>query len=203
MKAAEGFTAAEFVLAMTIAAIIAVAAGGVSMVLSQAYQHQDDYRQSVQSAAGVMREMRTLVNKAQLITGAWGDRAGIWIDNNNSWTIQLSELVLIRYDAVNRQVLETKLAFPSSWTPAQIAAADTTLSRAVAESSAQVLSRLTADPYVQTTVLAEDVSAFSVVGKQTLSNNKVVEVTLTVGTGSKQVAVRSAMALRANLIGKV
>ena len=55
----------------------------------------------------------------------------------------------------------------------------------------------------QTLVLAEDVQAFSVTGPVAGSDNNVVQASVTVGTGAKRFILRSEMALRASLIGKV
>lgn len=199
----RGLTLAELVLGMAVTSIIAAAGGGVAMVLSTAQTHQDDYRQSAQTASMVLRELRTLGHKAQLFPGAWGDRTAFWIDTNGSMTIQLSELTMIYHDSANHRLLETRLAFPAGWTSAQIAAVDTTLSVTSASSAATTLNTLLASPYAQTTVLAEDIWAFSVAGAAGGANNKWIETTVTAGTGVKAYTLRSTVALRAGLVGRV
>ena len=104
-------------MALTAASVIALAAGGVATGLSYSYQHQDDYRQTVQDASGVIRELRAQVSKAQLITGAWTTSAAFWTDTNADMAFTLSELTLIQYNATNKQVTETRLVFPASFGP--------------------------------------------------------------------------------------
>lgn len=203
MNQPEGFTIAEVLMALSVASVIALAAGGVAAGLSYSFGHQDDYRQSVQDASGVIRELRTQVNKAQLITGVWGTALAVWTDANADLATSRGEMVLIRYDAPNKQLLETRLVFPSTWSAAQIASADAAISMTVATDQNSLLASLTGDSHGTTSVLAEDVQAFSVTGKAAGANNNVIQASVTVGTGAKRVTLRSEMTLRASLIGKV
>ncbi len=203
MKRPTGFTIAEMLMALTVASVIALAAGGMAMGLSYSYQHQDDYRQSVQDASGVVREVQSLVSKAQLITGAWGTAVAVWTDANADMKASLSELTLLQYDSTAKTLAETKLIFPAGWTQAQITAADTNMTMTEASTFATIQSMFTQNTYAQKSVVAEDVQAFSAVGKAAGANNNSIEVSVTVGTGAKRVTLRSAMTLRASLIGKV
>ncbi len=203
MKRPTGFTIAEMLMALTVASVIALAAGGMAMGLSYSYQHQDDYRQSVQDASGVVREVQSLVSKAQLITGAWGTAVTVWTDANADMKASLSELTLLQYDSTAKTLAETKLIFPAGWTQAQITAADTNMTMTEASTFATIQSMFTQNTYAQKSVVAEDVQAFSAVGKAAGANNNSIEVSVTVGTGAKRVTLRSAMTLRASLIGKV
>lgn len=203
MNRPTGFTIAEMLMALTVASVIALAAGGMAMGLSYSYQHQDDYRQSVQDASGVVREVQSLVSKAQLITGAWGTAVAVWTDANADMKASLSELTLLQYDSTAKTLAETKLIFPAGWTQAQITAADTNMTMTEASTFATIQSKFTQNTYAQKSVVAEDVQAFSAVGKAAGANNNSIEVSVTVGTGTKRVTLRSAMTLRASLIGKV
>jgi prepilin-type N-terminal cleavage/methylation domain-containing protein len=203
MKRPTGFTIAEMLMALTVASVIALAAGGMATGLSYSYQHQDDYRQSVQDASGVVREVQSLVSKAQLITGAWGTAVAVWTDANADMKASLSELTLLQYDSTAKTLAETKLIFPAGWTQAQITAADTNMTMTEASTFATIQSMFTQNTYAQKSVVAEDVQAFSAVGKAAGANNNSIEVSVTVGTGAKRVTLRSAMTLRASLIGKV
>ncbi|MCY2931995.1 MAG: prepilin-type N-terminal cleavage/methylation domain-containing protein [Planctomycetota bacterium] len=203
MNRSAGFTIAEVLMALSVASVIALAAGGVATGLAYSYQHQDDYRQSVQDASGVMRELRTVVSKAQLIPSVWGGGLIVWADANADMAFTLSELTLIQYSASTKQVTEKRLIFPASWTHAQIALSDTPMTLTASSNLFTLLLAFTLNGNTQTLVLAEDVQAFSVTGSAGGSNNNVVQASITVGTGAKQFTLRSEMALRASLIGKV
>ncbi|MCY2924106.1 MAG: prepilin-type N-terminal cleavage/methylation domain-containing protein [Planctomycetota bacterium] len=203
MNRPTGFTIAEVLMALSVASVIALAAGGVATGLSYSYQHQDDYRQSVQDASGIIREMRMQVSKAQLITGVWGTAVAIWTDTNADMKETMSEMVLIQYNSAAKQLTETRLIFPAGWTQTQITAQDTNITFNEAMQLAKVLEKFGQNTYAQTLVLAEDVQAFSVTGAATGSNNNVIQVSATVSTGAKQISIRSQMGLRASLIGKV
>lgn len=203
MNKSTGFTIAEMLMALTVSSVIALAAGGLATGLGYSYQHQDDYRQTVQDASGVVREIRMQVTKAQLITGVWGTAVAFWTDANSNMAASLSELTLVQYDAAAKQITETRLIFSSGWTPAQISAADVAMTMTEASTLATIQTKFTQNTYAQKSVIAEDVQAFSVTGGAAGANNNVIQVTVTVGTGAKQISMRSQMALRASLIGKV
>ncbi len=199
----RGFTLAELLMAMFITSIIAVAVAGVSMVLSTANDHSGDRYMAIESARNTTRKIQRDLQTALLITAAGDDGASLlyWVhDENQNGKINLTELRLLRYEPVDKEVRRYQVAFPDTWSSTLRAAQDTEFSLQSSLNLSTMTSHVADSTYSVGRLLAVDVQDFQV----SLSSSSspplatLVRIRQTAGQGGQALTLRTAASLRAD-----
>ena len=190
----------EFVLAMTVTAIIGLSVGGVSMVFSNAYKKNETYGTNMAMARATMTRMQDLLRKAKLVTSSTTAGLLIWTnDLNQNGTIEKSELVLWSYSSTTQQLNEAAIVIPASLQGTlNITLA---LSQLTPYSTGAAL--VNGDQYVQQRTLLTGVTAFNFSTDVAGPMSTLVKIDMTVGTGNEAVPLRSCTSLRADATSRV
>jgi len=195
----KGFTLTEFVIAMAITAITGLAVAGVSMALSRAYAHSENFYQYLQCSRAGIRHTQEVFSEAKLITAADGDTTVLWHkDINDDAQINLSEIKLIDHDSENNEVAEYSIVFPDDMSPATRAALDENRDLSWAMDIPDVRNELLGHNYCQKKLLATDVTSFSVSCQTSPPRTRLVQMTFDVGRPEHSIKLRSAAMLRAD-----
>ena len=199
----RGFTLAELLMAMFITSIIAVAVAGVSMVLSTANAHSEDRYMAIESVRNTARKIQYDLQGALLITAAADDGSSLlyWAyDENQNGKINLTEMRLLRYEPVDKEVRRYQVVFPDTWSNALRDSQDTefTLQRSLNLST--MTSHVADSTYSVGRLLAADVQDFQI----SLSSSSspplatLVRIHQTAGRGGQALILRTAASLRAD-----
>lgn len=200
----RGFTLPQLLIALTITTMIGLAAGGVSMALSSAYEYGEDYHRSIQYSRAVMRRMHSVVSGSRLITAAGTTSMALWVsDANDNGVINITELLLVKYDSSGDQVSEYRIVFPSYWPDELKNVLNFQVSLNWCTSITNVTNYLTGWYYSQETVLADEISGFSVSPSASGPMSKMVEFTIQAGAAGRTLTLTSAASLRADWLDHV
>ena len=201
----HAFTVVELIMAVTITAIIGLAAAGVSSVLSSAYAHGENHYGNVATARNAMRQIQDFARKAQLVTAVNNARTSVayWMgDSNEDENLNLLEFRVLRYEAEIRQIIEYRVTFPEEWSQATIDAHNQTIQLGAASSISHMETKVVGSLYCEARVVAGDVSSFAVTLLPEAPSTKLVQIKFTAGSGDSSLTLRSAAALRGDKISK-
>lgn len=198
VKSREGLTVAELVLALSITAMIAVSAGGVSMALSTAYAQSQNSYENLQTLRSAMMKIQFDLNRAKLIV-AVGERTMVYWkeDTNGDGRINLSELATIRYDEPQRRIDKHRVVFPESMDPMTRKALDERVRLWSAINIPATVSMIEGSAYHAAETIAEGVQAFAVSAAPPCPRAEVVTIKITVGNEVKSITINSAATMRA------
>jgi len=201
-SADKAFTLAELLMAVSITSIIALAVAAMATALGHAQSSTDSMREAIQSARiGVLRMGDTL-RTSKLVTCASSDRLIAWTgDANDNDEINLSELVMFRYQPDDDTIEQWQILFPDSMPAPQRAVLDITrtLSQAVNGSGIEnTMSRATYASYLVRPVLASSVNSFTMEASPGVPETAVVRLRVNVGEGVQQITLNNTAGLRAD-----
>ena len=198
VKSREGLTVAELVLALSITAMIALSAAGVSMALSTAYAQSQNSYENLQTLRSAMMRIQSELNRAKLIV-AVGERTVVYWkdDTNGDGKINLSELATIRYDEPQRRIDKHQVVFPESMDPMTRKALDERVRLWSAMNIPTTVSTIEGSAYHQAQIIAEGVQAFAVDAAPPCPKAKTVTIKISAGDEVKFITIRSAATMRA------
>jgi cytochrome c-type biogenesis protein CcmE len=181
----------ELMMAAVITTVIGVAVAGVAMSLSTNYSQNLDYYYNVQNARSATSYMRDCLRKAKLVTATSTNTIVLWLDDNHDGQINSSE---VRYwGIVSGELQELKIVYPAG-----LQALDTTLSLSQLTNAASALNLLRANAYKNWSSLASNASNFTVGVEPAAPLATFVKLNLTCGSSSEAIALRTAVAMRAD-----
>ena len=199
------FTLTELLMAIAITALIGMSVVTVSTALSHAQAGTDSMIEAISSGRYAMRSIDADVRKAALITATGAGEIVIWTgDENGDEQINISELVLIQFDADNQTVERLGVVFPDSMTPGQLAALNVSMTLAYVTDVGNVrdlLTQGTYSDYLTQRTLAVDVSKFEVVTDDVPPMPHLVLLRLAVGQDTQQITLTNTAHLRADATG--
>jgi len=191
-------------MAMSITAVIGLTVAGVAIALSTAHAHSQDYYQSIQTNRSAVMQIQRSIRKTKLITATDGSSLVAWAgDTNANGLINLSELLLLSYDQASGELVEYRVVFPDSMDAQTRLALDVESTLATVMDPAAVEAMLTEDQYCQRLVIASAVKDFSVSAWPDVPLSRLVRFQLTVGQGQRDLTLRSAACMRADMIEAV
>lgn len=125
---ARAFTAIEFLIAISITALIAAAVTGLLMAIAQASELEEDRREAVVRAQAVDVRLSSYVAPSRCVLQANDRGAVLWLDDSReTGTVNLSEIRWIHHDLATDAIVVSFVSIPADWTELQREAADTEL----------------------------------------------------------------------------
>lgn len=122
---AAGMTLVELLLAMSVTAMITLAAGGMLTAVTYGAGERTDLRGLVVRQELISHRLAAAIRASRQVLDSDRDQLVLWVsDTNNDQVAQLSEVRWIEYDSDDTAISCIKLVFPSNWTPEQISAVD-------------------------------------------------------------------------------
>jgi len=190
-------------MAMVIMSIIGLAVVGMAMALTDAQEYSGDFYRNVQIARNSMRYLQRAVQKANLITAVDSDSLAYWLeDTNDNGRINATEIRLIAFDGARSELAEYKIEFPSWWSQQLRDLMDAEISLEWMTDMSNV-ENLKSISYGVKRVLATDASSSAFSASPGPPLTKLLQTEVTIGQGDRRVALRSAVALRADWVGHV
>ncbi|MHC4985541.1 MAG: hypothetical protein ACYTFO_05225 [Planctomycetota bacterium] len=189
-------TLVELTIGMSVMSVIGLTIAGVSMALANACQTADDYYQSVQTGRVTTLRMGNLLRSARLVTDASDSALLVWHgDPNDNRDINISELTLISHDTTSQKLLLYRIEFPANWREYRRTLFDGLVPLGTA--------RLNRWPYLwyhrlwgQTSILAENVTAFEVQVDASPPRTQRVSVQMTIQRDGRPYSTRNTTVLR-------
>jgi len=203
----RAFTLAELVMALSLTAVIALAAATLAGALSSAHGQTDAMSGAIQSGRTAMMSLDASLRKAKLVAAADGSRLVLWTgDANGDERINVNELVLLTSQPASHTVERWEVVFPASMAPALLEALN--VQRDLADVDAvddvtALLEQAVYQDYLIKTILATDVVDFQVVADQTAPLSRLLLLRLRVGPTGQQIALTNSVRLRADVVDRV
>ena len=200
----RGFTLAELMIGVSITALVGLSVLGLSVGLSNAYESNDNYHQSLQTARSAMLQVQSALRKARLVVGQTDTRLLLWTDDEDgSGTINASELLLLRWSNYSHELREHRIdldALDDYWRG--VFDVEVALDACVS-SPDSISSWMLGHLYGQERVLAEDVTNFRVTGQSAVPLTKLLKVNISAGSSGNDVSLRSVVKIRADVTDQV
>ena len=194
----RAFTLAELLLGMAITAMIALCIAGVTMVLSTASEQATEFYDSTQTSRVTSRKIEDVFRKAMLVTAMDSTSVVLWSeDTNGDDDINITEMVLIKYNASDRTLRKYQIVYPAYWPEYYRDSYDYSLYLWDVTDAAYVRNWITNFyGYTKVTVLAEDVQDLQFTASPAAPYSKVISMSLTVGADGQEVPLRATGHLR-------
>ena len=202
--AKRGFTLAEIIIGIAITSLVGLAVAGLSAALSNAYDVNEEYYQALQTGRSAMLKMQSALRRTRLVVGKTESGLLLWAsDENNSGTINASELLLFRWDQASGEIREHRIDL-DSLSPELRAAFDeaVTLNTSVT-GPGSVSAWIRGHWYHQSRVLAEGVENFQATDQPALPMSKLLKIGLTAGSPGNEVTLRGVVKIRADMTDQV
>lgn len=205
MKKTPAFTLMELIMALSIMSLIGLAVAGASMVLSTSYTRSQEQYQNIQIARSVMRRLHAQIRTARLVTACRDDTIVLWAnDKNGNGKINITEIVLVRFDSGAGEVREYRIVFPSEWTQEKKNLFNVVVSLDSVSTVDEAWETIASfGTYRVMLPLATDVSGFQLSASAAAPLATYVGVSVTVGQGKHSAMLRSAASLRKDETARV
>lgn len=178
----RAFTLTELLMAAACTTGIVTAGSTMAVAVSYALSSASQNLAAVVSGHGAAQRAARLVRQSRLIGYYSSTQLVLWTsDANTDDQTQLSETGLLWYDSTSSQ-LKWTTAFSTGMTPAQIVAADRVVSFTELATSAFATAIQTSSN-AQTTLLADNVTAFSITGNAASTTDGLIDMRLTINGG--------------------
>lgn len=198
----KAFTLTELMIGMAIVAVIGLAVVGIASALAYADSSTDSMHESIQSARLAMMKMKTVLRSAKLVAAASNGRLVLWTgDANDDKQINITELVLVKYDAGAGTIEYWQVAFPESMPAGRLRALNVTVTLDEATEAAGVenlLSQATYASYLAKPAWALGATSFEMAVDADPPLSRLVVLRLGVGPIDQHIEVSSAVRLRAD-----
>lgn len=196
----RAFTAVELIVAISITAMIALSAAGVSMVLSRAYADSRQSYSSLQTARSVIMRIRREISQAKLITSVTPGTVVYWqADLNGDGQINISELAVIEFDSEQQLLLAHKVVFPDSMDADTQAAFDVKVPLQNAVNST-VENLIRNNIRSVSRILGTGITSFTATATPDCPRAQLLSVRIATGHGISAVIMQTAVAVRASRI---
>ena len=192
---AKGFTLVEFMLALSITAIIGLCVASVSYGLSRAYGHNETYYENIQSGRFGVSYVQDTLRRTKLVTATSSTELLLWVgDPDCNGKISNSELVYWKFDSAAGQLKECVVKYPANLK----AALDLTqpLSNLTTMSSASAI--LTSSAYAEWHVLADGVTTFGATVDQAAPKTTYVRIAMAIGQAPEAITLHASVAIRSD-----
>lgn len=185
-RVCRGFTLMEMLIAATVTALVAGAAATFVSAASNASLTTRDVRAAQTNGHYSLVQIGRAIRQARAIGAVAADSVTLWLDDTNKDDkANLYETGVIRYNAVNRQIVYEYLQPLSGTAPAtQVSTASLT--------DYGTLAPLRPAGDLQTVVWASNVTSASFTGNPSLTDTRMVEVRFSLDTNGQQTAFRVA-----------
>lgn len=118
-------TTLELLLALTITAVVAVAALALLHMATVGLSHPRDNREVIVRTATGRARLAAYVTPARMVLDAGGSNAVLWLDDHRpGGTVHGSELRWIRFDGIDGTLGVDYVKYPDTWTQPEIEIAD-------------------------------------------------------------------------------
>lgn len=186
----RGFTMTEMLIAASTTALVAAAAATLTSAVANAATETRGVRSTRSAGQYAIKRVGQSIRQARGIGQVTGTTVTLWLeDANNDDTLNLYEAGIIRYDAVNKQVVFEYLE-SSGATPT------TTLSAANFK-DASALTTLMTNSDKKSVVWAEDVASLTFTGYPNYTETRIVEAAFTIGVDDDAMDFRVSASPRA------
>jgi len=200
----RGFTLAELMIGVAITSLVALSVLGLAVGLSNAHESNDNYHQSLQTARSAMLQVQSAIRKARLVLGQTDTELLLWTDDEDgSGTINVSELLLLRWSKDSRKLREHRIdldGLPDYWRERYDVEADLDVFVSYPDA---VSSWIRNHWYEANRVLAEDVTDFQVIGQSAVPMTRLLKVNISAGASGNEVSLRSVVKIRADVTDQV
>ena len=191
-------TLVEVTIAIVVIAVIGVTVAGVAAALSNAYSSSDEYYRCVQTGRIIMLRMGDTLRRSRLVTDTSDTALMFWHeDTNGNRYINITELTMIGWDADTQYLLQYQLEFPEHWPQWRKNLFNGLVPIAIATMSAWPV-QWYHTLWGKTTLLAENVSDFSVRVDTADPETQQVWLEMTVACGERSLTIRDSIRLRAD-----
>ncbi|HOF18090.1 MAG TPA: prepilin-type N-terminal cleavage/methylation domain-containing protein [Phycisphaerae bacterium] len=195
----KAFTLVEFLMAIAIMSVTALAVAGVSMALSSAYAQGENFYQYLQDSRAGTLSIQEAINNAKLVTAAGSNGLVLWTkDTNSDGAINLSELSVISLQSNDGEITQSRVVFPASMDATTRTALDESKTLDWATNLSAVQSAVATSPYKVETVLTSDVRSFTIRTPVNPPLTTLVQIEITLGDAKREFTVNSAASLRAD-----
>jgi len=199
MKRRAAFTLIEMTMAIAITAVTGLSIAGAAITFSSAQEYSREFYGNIQTARTAMMRIQRLVRSCLLVTSLDGTSMILWAnDANEDGRINPSETVCLEWDYETGEIRLLRIAYPAGMSSEMLLALDMEKPLETFANRHQAESEIFSSTYVATTVLATDVTSFSVTAKPSAPLARLVRIQMTVGSGTRAVTLRSAANTRAD-----
>lgn len=191
----HAMTLVELLLAMSITAIVTLAAGGMLTAVSYGSSERTDLRSLVVRQELIAHRLSAVIRASRQVLDCDNNQLVLWVsDANNDQTPQLSEVRWIERDNDTNEINMIQLMFPSNWTQEQIEILD----KDYVTGSSRTVQTATLTTYVQSERWADFVTDWLISpGSSAVSTSALVSFRVTFGlTGKESQTMIGAAALR-------
>lgn len=203
-KTDKAMTLAELLIATAITSVIGLSAAGVTMAMSTAHAGSQANYANIQTGRSAMIRVQRELNRAKLITAMDDQEIVYWAeDANHDGQMTLSEMAVLEYDPETDALVRHEVVFPANMDPVTRAALDSSLTLGVMTLLGSADNAVVNNARSEKTILAEGVTGFSAEPWPSSPMTKLVQLEMTFGSGTEQMVLRSAAALRASRTGYI
>ena len=199
-RKSKGFTLAELLTSMVIMSIISLAVVSLTMALTTAQEHSENFYRHVQIARNSLRFIERDINKAKLITAGDSDTLVYWLDTNGNGDIELTELRMITTNLDTGEVMLCYAEFPVFWPQAWKDTWEADMTVEIATNLASAISWIKNDSWYKQDELATEVTSLKFTVSPAVPVAEMVQIELTVGEGIGAVELRSSASMRSHKI---
>ena len=201
----KGFTLVEMLLVVIVTSVVGLCVVTVTGAMFSAIEASNDSYGCVQTGRVLTLRLSKLVRCAQLVTDVSDDGTVMMIweaDRNGDRSINLTELLVVRWSRQTKKLFQQRIEFPSNWSEAVIAALNVNIPLSQATlSSSTLLSYFSV--YGAEEPMADGITAFSVQTDVSAPMSKVVGIHLSVARKDQVMAARRTSTLRASQVHRV
>ena len=201
----KAFTLVEILLAVVVTSVVGLCVVTVTGAMFRSMEASNDSYGCVQTGRVLTLRLSKAVRCAQLVTDVSDDATAVMVwqsDDNGDRKINLTELLIVRWNAQNERLEEEVIAFPENWSQAVIDALNVNVPLSQATLSSSVLVSYYGT-YGNTETLAEGITAFSVQADVAAPKSKVVGFHLSIARKGQEMSTRRTATLRAGQVHRV
>ena len=201
----KGFTLVEILLAVVITSVVGLCVVTVTGAMFSAIEASNDSYGCVQTGRVLTLRLSKAVRCAQLITDVSDDGTAMMIwesDDNGDREINLTELLIIRWNSQANQLVQETIEFPENWSQAVIDALNVNVPVSQATLGSSVLISYYGT-YGEISPLADGITAFSIQTDVAPPMTEVLGVRMSIARKDQEMTTRRTATLRAGQVHRI
>jgi len=195
----RGLTVAELMVATFITALIGGAVLSVAVAVSNSSDDGDEISQNNRIARSGVGEIADQLRNSRLVVSGDGASIAMWKDDGDDpGVINADEVTVFCYDGTRQIITRTLVRFPVDLAPSTRLALNTPLLLSDISTVPRTLEAIGNTQYLQTQIIAENISGFKLRYDAAPPLCRSVGVTMTVGQSPTGVSLDTTATLRSN-----